>query len=109
MPAKYTKWTNIWKNLTPLDSSQLEVFLEILGIFFIFLIQIWILNLGRFETGRYRNRSGPVWPVTAVSGPVPVGKENPDLTSIRYILLLDVRHINMAPMQYTYLIYNYFS
>ena len=33
MPAKYTKWTNIWKNLTPLDSSQLEVFLE----FFSFL------------------------------------------------------------------------
>ena len=33
--------------------------------------------MGRFETGRYRNRSGPVTPVTAVSGPVPVGFFNP--------------------------------
>ena len=32
-------------------------------------------ELGRFATGRYRNRSGPVTPVTAVSGPVPVGKK----------------------------------
>ena len=49
MPAKYTKWMNIWKNLTLLDSSQLEVFF---GNFSFFGIQIWILNLGRFETGR---------------------------------------------------------
>ena len=32
-------------------------------------------ELGRFATGRYRNRSGPVTPITAVSGPVPVGKK----------------------------------
>ena len=50
MPAKYTKWTNIWKKLTPSDSSQLEVFLEIfLGFFLFFWIQIWSLNLGGFE------------------------------------------------------------
>ena len=81
MPAKYTKWTNIWKNLTPLDSSQLEVFLGIFWDFFIFWIQIWIINLGRFETAPNRNQFGPVWPVTAVSGPVPVGKFNPDHAS----------------------------
>ena len=33
--SQSTKWTNIWKNLTPLDSSQLEVFLGI-SIFFKF-------------------------------------------------------------------------
>ena len=76
MPAKYTKWTNIWKNLTPLDSSQFEVFLGIFWDFFYFFwIQIWILNLGRFETDRYRNGFEPVWPVSAVSGPVPIAKK----------------------------------
>ena len=35
------------------------------------------MNLGRFETGRNRNRSGPVRPVTAVTGPVPAGFFNP--------------------------------
>ena len=35
------------------------------------------MNLGRFKTGRNRNRSGPVRPVTAVTGPVPAGLVNP--------------------------------
>ena len=77
MPAKYTKWMIIWKNLTPLDSSQLEVFLEIFWEFFIFLNSNLNFELGRFATGRYRNQSGPVTPVTVVSGPVPVSKKNP--------------------------------
>jgi len=47
------------------------------GKFSFFWIQIWILNLGQFETDPNRNWSGPVWPVTAVSGPVPVGFFNP--------------------------------
>ena len=57
MPAKYTKWTNIWKFLTILDSSQLEVFLE----FFLFF---------KFKFGPICNRSvsEPVWPVNAVTG-----------------------------------------
>jgi hypothetical protein len=38
MPKK-TKYTNIWKFLTPLDSTHLEIFLGIL--FFKFIIQIW--------------------------------------------------------------------
>ena len=67
MLAKYTKWTNVWKNLTPLDSSKLEVFLEFFWEFFIFL------NLNLNLNFEFR----PVWnrpkPVTAVSGPVPVG------------------------------------
>ena len=49
MPANYTKWTNFWENLTPLDSSHLEVFLGIFWEFFIFLNS----NLN-FEFG-------PVW------------------------------------------------
>ena len=58
MPEKYVKWTNFWETLTPLNSSHLEVFLGIFWKFFIFWIQIWILNLGRFGTGPNRNRTG---------------------------------------------------
>ena len=65
------------KNLIPLDLSQLEVFLGSFWEFFIFWIQIWILNWGRFDTGPNRNRSGPVWPVTGQTGPVPTGLVNP--------------------------------
>jgi hypothetical protein len=75
MHANYIKQMNIWKFLTPLDSTHLEVFLRILWDFFIFWIQIQILNLDRLETGQ--NRSGPVGPVPTVSGPVPTGSVNP--------------------------------
>jgi hypothetical protein len=54
MPAKYTKSTNISKNLTPLHSSQLEVFLEIFWDFSIF----WNSNL-KFEFGPVSNRPNP--------------------------------------------------
>ena len=50
--------------LTPLDSLQLEIFLEIFGEFFIFLNSNFKFWIGGFETGRYRNPSGPVTPVT---------------------------------------------
>ena len=33
--------------------------------------------MSRFETGRNRNRAGPVIPVTAVTGPVPADFFNP--------------------------------
>ena len=49
MPEKYVKRTIFWENLTPLDSSHLEVFLRIFWEFFIFLNS----NLN-FEFG-------PVW------------------------------------------------
>ena len=78
MPANYTKWMNFWENLTPLDSSHLELFLEIFWKFFIFWIQIWILNLGRFGTDPNQNRTEPVRPVTGQTRPVPTGKVNPD-------------------------------
>ena len=39
------------------------------------------MNLGRFLTTRYRNRSGPIRPVTAVTGPVPAGFFNPTRAS----------------------------
>ena len=65
------------KNLTPLDSLHLEVFLGIFHFFEFKLIQIWILNLGRFGTGPNRNWAGPVWPVTGQTGPVPIGFVNP--------------------------------
>ena len=77
MSEKYVKRMNFWENLTPLDSSHLEVFLGIFWEFFIFWIQIWILNLGRFGTGPNRNRAGPVWPITGQTGPVPTGFVNP--------------------------------
>jgi hypothetical protein len=51
MHANYTKRTNIWKFLTPLDSTLLEAFLRILWDFLIFWIQIQILNLVRLGTG----------------------------------------------------------
>ena len=51
---KYTKWTNIWKNLTPLDLSQLKVFLGIFLEFYIF----WNSNLN-FEFGPDWNRPEP--------------------------------------------------
>ena len=60
------------KKLTPLDSSQLEVFLRIFWDFSMF----WNSNL-KFEFGPVWNRSGPVRPVTAVTGPVPAGFFNP--------------------------------
>jgi len=92
MLAKYTKWTNIWKFLTPLDSSQIEVFLGIFWDFFIFLNSNLNFELGRFSTGRYRNRSGPVTPVTAVSGPVPVGKKKTLNTPT--VLLVDPKDLH---------------
>ena len=56
MPANYTKWTNIWENLTPLDSSQLEVFLRFFWEFFIF----WNLNLNfEFRPVGYRPEPEP--------------------------------------------------
>ena len=58
-----------------------SIFINFLGIFSFFWIQILSFELGRFETGRYRNRSGPVTPVTAVSGPVPIGKKTLAVTS----------------------------
>ena len=69
-PANYTKWTNFWENLTPLDSSHLEVFLGMFWEFFIFLN----LNLN-FEFGPiwYRlkpNRLPPVrWSLTSTTTP----------------------------------------
>ena len=54
-----------------------SIFKNFFWNFLFFEIQIWILNLGRFRTGPNRNRPGPITPVTAVSGPVPVGKFNP--------------------------------
>ena len=42
---------------------------------FHFLIQIWILNLGRFDTDPNRNRAGPV---TGQTGPVPTDLVNHD-------------------------------
>jgi hypothetical protein len=82
MHVNYTKRTNIWKFLTPLDSTHLEVFLRILWDFFIFWIQIQILNWDRLGTGRNQNRSGPVGPVPTVSGPVPTGSVNPDRRTV---------------------------
>ena len=35
------------------------------------------MNFGRLGTGRNRNWSGPVRPVTGQTGPVPTGKVNP--------------------------------
>ena len=63
MPAKYTKWTNIWKNLTLLDSSQLEVFLAIFWKFFIFLNS----NLN-FKFGPVWNRPKPELVRTGLTG-----------------------------------------
>ena len=59
--------------MTPLDSSQLEVFLGFFWDFFIFLNSTLNFEFGPVSNRRYRNWSGPVTPVTAVSGPVPVG------------------------------------
>ena len=81
MPENYVKRTNFWENLTPLDLSHLKVFLGNFWEFFIFWIQIWILNLGRFGTGPNWNRAGPVWPVTSQTGPVPTGLVNPACNS----------------------------
>jgi hypothetical protein len=55
--------------------------------FFIFLIQIQILNLDRLGTGRNRNRSEPVRPVPTFSGPVPTGSVNPSRSTTHSLLL----------------------
>ena len=90
MPEKYVKRTNFWENLTPLDSSHLEVFLGIFWEFFIFLN----LNLN-FEfgpvwyqpkpepgrtglTGNRSNRTGPV-PVWAGTKPAQIQNLNLNL------------------------------
>jgi len=67
--------------LTPLNLLHLKVFLNFFWEFFIFLIQIWILNLGRFGTGPNQNRAGPVWPVTGEIRPVPTGLVNSGTSS----------------------------
>jgi hypothetical protein len=75
MHANYTKRMNIWKFLTPLDSTHLEVFLRILWDFFYFLN-----SNSNFEFGPVGNRPEPVRtvaPVPRVSGPVPTGSVNP--------------------------------
>jgi hypothetical protein len=63
--------------LTPLDSINHKVFLGIFPQFLIFGIQIQKFLNPRLVTGRYRNRSRPVRPVTAVTGPVTTSKVNP--------------------------------
>ena len=70
MPEKYVKRTNFWENLTSLDSSHLEVFLEnFLGIFqfFEFKFEFWIW-------------AGLV-PTQTRTGPVPTGFVNPEHAS----------------------------
>ena len=49
MPEKYVKRTNFWENLIPLNSSHLEVFLEIFWEFFI------------FSNSNLNFEFGPVW------------------------------------------------
>jgi hypothetical protein len=88
MYANYTKRMNIWKFLTPLDSTHLEVFLRILWDFFILRIQIQILNLDRLGTGR--NWFGPVGLVPTDSGPVPTGSVNPSLEGLMYDYIAQV-------------------
>jgi hypothetical protein len=51
MLTNYTKRTNIWKFLTPLDSTHLEVFLRILWDFFIFEFKFKFWNWTGFQTG----------------------------------------------------------
>ena len=58
-----------------------SIFRNFFRNFLIFWIQIWILNLSRFGTGPNRNRTGPVWPVTGQTGPVPTGFVNPEHAS----------------------------
>ena len=66
MPEKYVKRMNFWENLTPLDSSHLEVFLVIfLGIFhfFEFKFEFWIwagLVPEPDRTGLTGNRSNQI-------------------------------------------------
>ena len=71
MGEKYVKRMNFWENLTPLDSSHLEVFLGFFWefSFFEFKFEFWIwagLILARTETGpdrfdRKPDRFPPVW------------------------------------------------
>ena len=49
-----------------------------MGVFHFFEFKFEVLNWAGFQTSRYRNRSEPVTPVTAVSGPVPVGEKTFD-------------------------------
>ena len=51
-----------------------SIFKNFLGIFYFleFEFEFWI-----WATGRNQNQSGPVWPVTGKTGPVPVGIFNP--------------------------------
>ena len=55
-----------------------SIFRNFMGFFSFFWIQIWILNYGRFDTGRFTNRTGPIWPVTGQTGPVTDGLVNPE-------------------------------
>ena len=77
-----------WENLTPLDSSHLEVFLVIfLGIFhfFEFKFEFWILaGWVPAGTGYRSNRSGPV-PVW--SGTKPAQIQNLNLNSKKWKIL----------------------
>jgi hypothetical protein len=62
MSTKYTKWTDIWKFLTPLNSTHLEVFLR---FFHLFEFKFKILNPSGFKlvgTGPDPvDRFPPVW------------------------------------------------
>ena len=73
--------------LKKFDTIRFVALWSIFRNFLFFWIQIWILNLGRFGTGPNRNRTGPVWPVTGQTGPVPTGKVNPAPTRVTWFCL----------------------
>ena len=56
------------------------------------------MNLGRFLTARYRNRSRPVRPVTAVTGPVPAGFFNPDHSRIHPVVRVSQLKKQVPPL-----------
>jgi hypothetical protein len=65
---------DIWKILSPLHSTHLEVFFYKISFIFHFLIQIHFFKKFSWNaTGRYRYRSEPVTPITAVRGLVAAG------------------------------------
>ena len=68
---------DFWENLTPLDSSHLEVFLEFFWIFFHFLNSNLNFKFGPVWYLPKPKPGRPIWPVTGQTRPVPTGLVNP--------------------------------
>jgi hypothetical protein len=98
MPAKNTKWANIWNLLTPLDSMHLAIFLENFLIFFNFYFKFEntsnspLIRLYAQHGGEPRTVLSPPWAVGEDGQPIDVRSRN----STRAIVEIEISFSSLS-------------